>query len=310
MEAITSFLTSNEALKWLGLPGFVTLLAFLFYRYLIQKGVIPRLSKNGGLAVVLSIIAFFAFALYISVDRFSEQKPIYSRDDTISFLKKMNFTTEIGDIEKYFGPPSSVEDFVMYDESRPEGNTEIRTGIKIRTYQRDSSIYLAVYSLDNEIVAYGLWGKGITLPVPMYFLGEEETDEVLGLGQIPIKNLHGVCAEKTEVNTRTQWFLIGPCYFGAPGKYQNFALAFENWLEKFEDCEGGDDIQGWWKAYNLGASAHETPKLPCKSMKNLTATAAAVSSSSLGTGHQNVPTARDFLNDFTDRIGFGKGFTD
>lgn len=317
-EVISGFLNSDTALNVLGLPGFICLLAFVFYHSLVARKVIGPLTQRGGLIILIAIIGYFTIATVAIIWNFRPQPSapeVVSSDDISDFVRKLTITTPRTALESYFGKPTTEELFERFDERQPQDQQIIPTNIIVRTYQWNDRVFLATYSRANAVIAYALTANDIRLNAPHLGLGIDDggyPEGTLKINDIDLRLLaHYGCEGSPEIDARVLWLMVGPCYLGSPGGYMKYAFGLATDDLSMNDVSLGclEKHVEWWNT-NKSKEFERIDAGACNLLGRIKAEAAVVMADIDPVGpERGETTANDILRDFTTRYGFGRGFS-
>jgi hypothetical protein len=203
-----SFFSSEAALKFLGLPGLVLLLAYLFYRGLLNAKIIKPLTSRQGFILLMAIVTYFAGATVLFAVLYrpvsapaaaatpAAATPAPEQDKLATLLKRARLTTPIEAFAAAMGPAISIR-----------GN-RFADGVKDYLFEDDG---------------------GSKLPIPSLHIGWGDTDVVWDdLSDLTLATALAQCEDQHGVDTTAmiRSYFVGPCYFGRPGEYKTFTFLF------------------------------------------------------------------------------------
>lgn len=224
-----SFFSSEAALKFLGLPGLVLLLAYLFYRGLLNAKIIKPLTSRQGFILLMAIVTYFAGATVLFAVLYrpvsapaaaatpAAATPAPEQDKLAALLKRARLTTPIEAFAAAMGPAISIR-----------GN-RFADGVKDYLFEDDGGRMLQISAPGegpNTIAAIDWDSK---LPIPSLHIGWGDTDVVWDdLSDLTLATALAQCEDQHGVDTTAmiRSYFVGPCYFGRPGEYKTFTFLF------------------------------------------------------------------------------------
>lgn len=238
MNAITTFLQSDQALKILGLPGLALLLAFVFYRTLVSARVIRSVGRNQSFAIVVLIIVYFLIVsvLVIWVYRPERQgggqaagaatniepKKPTAWETTDGFFARTGLDTPLATFDSTLGPATG-------DSVAGEDLPKLRT----RSYFTMSDGLLVSVGHDRESVHWiAALDTSKKLRVPGMRMGRGQDDgserTFERLSDFDLEFVADSC-ERLEAPFagRNGLYVLYPCYFGRPASYYTYAFIFQ-----------------------------------------------------------------------------------
>ena len=311
MEVIAKFLTSDASLKYLGLPGFVILLSFLFYQSLVKYKIFPRISKNQAFMILLCIILFFGYAMKLTIDSQEKSQRVYSADEMSILVGRMNITTPAETYISYFGQPTAQNPVSKFFRTENGNSSETITGITSTQYQWKKSIYVSRFTRGEKPYGLAIASRNLSVSVPHIKLISETdmyNDGITHLDSLHLRDVWGACRE-SQFDQRLQWLVVGPCYLGAPGDYKQFAFAIDFFERDRGNCN--DEPDKWWtRNQSKSLDAMETD--PCMRFLDFKIAAMSVTDQDdLKTNQEDRDelSAYELLIDFLGNYAFSHGFT-
>jgi hypothetical protein len=237
VSVITTFLQSEQALKFLGLPGLALLLAFIFYRTMVANRLIRPISRNQSFIVLVLIIVYFAAVSVLLIWVFRpergappaaaaaaqaqgkiEEPSLWAKVD--GFFDRAEMDTPLETFDAAFGPATG-------DSPIGEGTSQLRK----RTYysQRDG-VLVTVGHDDRSVQWIAAFDNAQKLRIPTLNLGFAQDDGSVRryerLSDFDLGFLAEHCGANAVGGGRGGFLAVTPCYFGRPGSYHNFAFLF------------------------------------------------------------------------------------
>jgi hypothetical protein len=235
VSVITTFLQSEQALKFLGLPGLALLLAFVFYRTMVANRLVRPLSRNQSFVVLVLIIVYFSAVSVLLIWVFRpergappstaapaqagkiEEPSTWAKID--AFFDQAGIDTPLETFDSKFGPATA-------DSAIDPETTKLRK----RTYFTGKDGVLVTVGHDDRSVQWiAAFDNAQKLRIPTLNFGLGQDDGSVRrynrLSDFDLETVAEACG-KIEMPGRGGTYAALPCYFGRPGGYNNFAFIF------------------------------------------------------------------------------------
>jgi hypothetical protein len=237
VSVITTFLQSEQALKFLGLPGLALLLAFVFYRTMVANRLVRPISRNQSFIVLVLIIVYFSVVSVLLIWVFRperaaqppasaaagpapgkiEEPSVWTKID--GFFDQARIDTPLETFDSKFGPATA-------DSAIDPETSKLRK----RTYFTGKGDVLVTVGHDDRSVQWiAAFDQAQKLRIPTLNFGLGQDDGSVRrynrLSDFDLQSVAEFCA-KIEMPGRGGTYAATPCYFGRPGGYNYFAFIF------------------------------------------------------------------------------------
>ena len=161
---VAEFLTSENALTYLGLPGLAIILAFLFYNALVKSGIVTNLGQRQSFVILLTIIAYFTIATALAFWTFSSGAVLTTKPkevDLEGLMQKVSLRTPTSTLVSELGSPISLV------------KTE---GLSINRFEVGDERYLQTFENEQRTIAFAGFDPRAKLKIPTISYGVGQAD--------------------------------------------------------------------------------------------------------------------------------------